>query len=177
MEPQQAPGGSWGPMVGPGGEKPSGVIPWRPAQWVAVPIIKRLVRRFLLSDFQLLKDSLLLIRTIQPVTQVDDLLAEVKLAQGTFNLETGHGDVEVPSGKRWRILGVKRPSTTGVSSLRAYDGTVEHLLTPDGTTQELWKGGNDFIFPEGWILRLAQTSNAADAAKVMSYWYKEEEAY
>lgn len=104
--------------------------------WSSVPIIGRLVARFNLDDHATESDAMLLPRTIQPTTNVDELLAENSIetsgtvdpgATGQFSIYT------VPLGRK-AVLHVARVAKIGgggtivFTQLSIYDGVTNMVL-------------------------------------------------
>jgi len=141
-------------------------------------ILRRLTERLGIEPGILATDRVLS-QIVQPITNVDELLQAVGITLATGNLETGNIEIPVPRVKRWTLLGISRATTTGLTTVR--------LVAPSGDTYDLdpttasaqnWLFGKGFIIDQLWIIRLLQTSNAADASgKTLSAWFIEEDAY
>lgn len=138
-------------------------------------VFARLISRLGLGDYGLpIKASIS--EQILPVTMVDDLLGDAKIEVSTQDL-TGAGLVvyfTVPAKRRWTLLFIQRASTTGTSqiSIKSLVNAVE--LSDVGTSNEYIYPGRKIQLEEGWLIRMAGTSNGADGAILMKIWIIEE---
>ncbi len=117
---------------------------------------------------------------VVPVTQVDALLETSHLDRKMCNLSGSTFVVvwEVPEGKRWRIIGIFRPITTGNCAVRFLRGTVDYFpLEPLGTTGRLIPLGRDWILGAGSKIGAWPGGNAGDMTCEMHLMYVEEDAY
>jgi hypothetical protein len=140
--------------------------------WVNTSIIERIVTRFTLQDtpIELLKDWILN-KTIQPITNIDELLLTTEIDASVYT-DGGVGNkafVTVPAGERWTVRACHIIRATGdrtISALYLNDGTnaakiktfaaatsehISDLYTPPLKLAEGWSlvftvdvgGGND----------------------------------
>lgn len=159
-------------------------IPFNPALFANADYLDRLTQKYKLSETPLSGDSLLLLRTIQPVTQVDRILRKIYLtsleitptATGYYTCHT------VPTGKRNYPIIIYVARSTGaaelVSEFEVYDGTTRipiEAYTPASTILHLFD--REYPLKEKWELSVyVSTHNAGD--KVTAYiYYEEEDAY
>jgi hypothetical protein len=145
--------------------------------WATVSIFKRLVKRFILQTTPRNPlEDIPVIQSIQPITQIDDLLKDVKTAFDGFNLQTGDGTFTVPAGKRWHVHRYMREETTANSYIWISDGTNIIRLSASGTARE----ANPLYgipMKEGWVIGIEQTSDPGDADRDFGILYEEEDAY
>lgn len=117
---------------------------------------------------------------IVPVTSVDQLLNNLELLAHTSTTATARtDDYEVPTGKRWEVV--------GCSMIRANAGDYfVQIVDPGGTSLYVKRGAtvtNDeeifstpLMLDEGWILRLQNTTGTSGAIDT-TVMYKEEDAF
>lgn len=154
-----------------------------PPYYTSAVIATRLVKRFQLQEYPISPDeTLLLLRTIQPVTQVDELLRKSELIPVTVDISGAGGNYlvfhTVPAGKRWRLQWIDKDATTGASALRIYmaDGTTAIDVILSGTAHAVVDMGGK-VLDEGWTIRMKETNNGGDTAISMSAWIEESDAY
>ncbi len=91
-------------------------MPNKGYEWVNTEVMQRLRTRYLLQAYPVDPDALAILRTIQPVTNLDELLKDSKqersapvsiTANGLFTFFT------VPQGKRWTIRAIYLYLSTG----------------------------------------------------------------
>lgn len=148
-------------------------------KWTSVEIFARLVRRFNLQAYPISPDETVgLQETIQPVTQVDDLLREGKVDTEAVDI-SGAGRVTaftVPQGKRWKLLWLWKEATTAVTEIRVFDGVVGIIVILSSTTAASKDMGSK-VMEEGWSIDASGTGNGADNARSINIWYEEEDAF
>ena len=134
---------------------------WEPYSWINVNYLSRLLTRFTLSATQYAKDAFVLIRTVQPVTQVDDLLENLDLVEEVIaGKASDFSDMTpVPTGKRWKVYAMMVERVTG-------DRTAEKLFIMKGTmymqlyswtaaaTYSTGMLSSPLPVDEGWIFRV-----------------------
>jgi len=147
--------------------------------WINVTYLDRLIIRLGLSDRKVNKDAIPLIKSVQPVTQIDTLLKTVKLETGTQNISAAAGSEvvfeTVPAGKRWELVYMDKAATAGNSKVSISDGLVVLPLTATGTTAI--RQALTVYLNEGWTISMTTTGNGADTAVVLRMEYIEEDVY
>lgn len=125
------------------------------------PYFERLVKRFDLRQAQQTPEDYRVTTTIQPVTQADDLLKELKiveLAIGAFPAVSGWQTLfTVPAGKRWILRALEVNSASGAFTIEQpsiSDGTarVEIEKLTAGTVFVTTAQGQHIELKEGWII-------------------------
>jgi len=120
-------------------------------------------------------------KVVVPITDVDDLLEAPKVAvNNTLDL-TAPGTQfvsaqTVPEGKRWTLLYARKGTTAGSSQIVVYDGSNYIEISSAGTGVVRYTG-NPLVLEPGWQIGLWNTGNAGDAARKLSLYVLEEEAY
>jgi len=116
---------------------------------------------------------------IQPVTQVDPLLAVPTIADATEDISAGGGVYTVyftvPTRKRWHLRWINKPATVANTKVRMSTGVVTIDLSLSNTTGT--PAGVDLTLDEGWTVGLTTTGNAGDNAVLLGLVYDEEDAY
>jgi len=152
---------------------------YKPFDWVAEAILSRLTRRFYLTE-EPENNPLALLHTIQPITQVDDLLVAPAIADsGAMDL-TGAGTViayTVPAGKKAKLIFYRKSSTTGTRNIQVFDGTTPCAICAAGSTENVIQLSPPLPLPEGWVIRSQATSDGADGAITDYFLFLLEDAY
>lgn len=144
---------------------------------INIEIIPRLVKRFLLSAVAYVPNPFGLARTVQPITNFDDLLQESKAGKETKDISGAVGEVNyftVPVGKRWKLYALNRDATTVNSVVYITIGSTiyEHAY---GTALSEKNFGHPFYLEEGDTIGMED--NGADAAVTMTIAYLEENSF
>ena len=118
--------------------------------------------------------------TVQPVSDINELLTDSKISQATKDLTATAGTyVEyflVPAGKRWKFDRYEKISTTASSQMRIYDREGVYMaIKASGTAAEY--DAVTLTMDEGWSLGLLTTGNGADSAIIFRVLYREEDAF
>lgn len=124
-------------------------------------------------------DHPVLLETVQPITDFDELAKEGKVINSTADL-SGGGNVTVftvPDGKRWRILHLRKAATDGTVPLTIVD-TSENLTDRivEGSTGATNFTGNPPTLDEKDIIR-ASSGAVGDAAILFTGFVEEEDAF
>lgn len=149
---------------------------------VNVEYIDRLIRRFALQTSPSKPDFYLLNRSIQPITNADELLRTSKMVQMTLDISGGgytyDANGTVPLGKRWRLWWIDSQVTTASSGVVISDGVVSvpTSLTASsiGPHRACTYG---LIMPYGWKVGMSGTGNGADNARRFNIIYTEEDDF
>jgi len=141
----------------------------------------RLYERFDLEPSPVEDEGLqpILLSTIQPITDSDELLKVLLVDSTNKNLEASAGTFTayftVPTDKRWEVQNITREATTGGTPVKISDGTKEISIFPFGTGAEarngLWE------MQAGWEIGLNTTGNGADTAIELGILFKEQDAF
>lgn len=156
---------------------------WIPA---SKDIDSRLVSRFTLSDSPQVQNPYWLVRTIQPVTLVDELLRTLNISNEEVT-PSGVGWLTthtVPDGKRWRLYAIHYWRSNGAAE------TATHVRINDGTNycnidSPGFSAGstNQCVLPtpidlkEAWTIDLQISVHNAGDKMTMNIIYTEEDAY
>ena len=138
----------------------------------------KLNNRFLLSDWQ--SEPPTMSEQIIPVTDVNELTRDTKIAQHADDLSTGTAYVTyftVPEGKRWTLLGFVRASSAGNTKVRLRIDGEPFELTTSGTAYERNISMNPIPLKEGDIIQMKGTANVSDTNINLQIIYIEEDAY
>lgn len=114
--------------------------------FISKPIFAQLAKRF--SVRQAGVEQLESGQVLVPVTNADELVRSVKLAQTTGSTTARNDDYTVPLGKTWYILVISMSrSNTGVNSMQP---------TIDGVLFDLNQGSGTFLAWDKYPLRVKQ---------------------
>lgn len=138
--------------------------------WISRPILTRLIQEFYLQDQYPIDPNLALplIKSVQPVYEVKELLSTLEIVTSTQDLSAAAGTYipfhTIPSGERWEIIMLIRPTTTANTTLIISDGVAEMGQEVAGLTTafDLCRG---FKLEAGWSIGLDTTGNGGDAAR------------
>lgn len=152
--------------------------------WTRKVIIARLVDRFGLSDQIESPQTMLVPRSIQPVTDVDRLLIDAKIKIGASQDPGSTGWLTlmqlVPLGKRWNLLGfwLRRTGTGTASTVRINDGTQTFYLWQESAGTGIFaRLENPWPMEEAWSLEgLMETYTAGDTWAIDAF-VEEEDAF
>lgn len=116
--------------------------------------------------------------TIQPVTNVDELVSDPKIARVTKSLAGATGLYivfhTVPVGKRWRLLMLHQAATVGLSEVAVDDGLMIMPISVPGAASKIIQFPERAFLPAGGTVRGKETNNAGDGAVLQWLWYVEE---
>ena len=153
--------------------------------WVNQDIIPRLVDRFKIVTHPTVQDPMLVGKTIQPVSDADELLKTPDLKTGAITSAVGNVDlVEVPLGKRWTIIAVDMSRVGGdrtVTKLRiakSAGGSSVTLATQTAASSlESLPLSQKVVADEGWFLAAFFTGGSADGNWNYKILVLEEDAF
>ncbi len=150
--------------------------------YVGKVIQDRLWRRFKLSMNLSQPDQYKFQDVIIPVTQLDELMRASKIGGGVKDISAAGGVLvtyfTVPKGKRWRLVGAYRVTTTGVSRMYIDDGSsAAFYLTAADTASVTVFPGTPLWIEETWTIGMISTNNGADTTITMRIIYEEEDSY
>lgn len=143
-------------------------------------VVQRLVDRLKLQGYPVDPNAALqLAHAILPTMDVDRLLHETKLGSGTGDLTPAAGTFvpifTVPAGKRWRLVGFWRDTTTGTTKVLVYDGVAAFNASPIQTAEQTYWLGSPLWLEEGWQIGLRTNGNAGDGSRYLNILYEEED--
>jgi hypothetical protein len=147
--------------------------------WVNRSILERLVNRYDISETPKVTNPLILLRSVQPITDFDSILRVSKIGDATNDISAGVGSTvyfTVPLGKRWNIKAFYKEVTAANSALFISDGAATFTLTPSGTVA-VTTLDVDLSLEEGWTVSMNNTGNGADSARQVKLVYAEEDCY
>jgi len=152
---------------------------WIPS---SADIDSRLVDRFSLGPDVQVNNPYWLIRTIQPVTNADELKQYPDILTQTRDISAGGGGYTsyflVPSGKRYRLLSLRRNVTTANSQVAISDPDGHRIqITSASTSGERVDFTNGHVLDEGWNIEMQDTGNGADTSRSMQIWIIEEDSF
>jgi hypothetical protein len=159
-------------------------LPVKQYQFVSRELVPDLAGRFKLSDFAQTTDDMVLSRLIIPVTQVDQVLIQLK-ALDTGAIDPGgttqRDAQEIPNGERWRIYSFYNTGSAGTITcsgiwLKDPDGTSIPLY--NFTAAQLTNNGSDANLspwiPEGWTIQwYIAAYNAGDTMRLRMLYERE----
>lgn len=136
---------------------------------------RRLYARFLLEPGPASGSRAEVLTAIQPITDVDAIIAKAVVQRATFDLTGASGTFKgftVPAGERWRPGLIHGEATTGNTHIRARlheeDGTPDTTLTITANdTNEKNIDVRGLILDEGDSIGWVNTQNAGDGARVI----------
>lgn len=155
-----------------------------PSIWVnKLPLLSRLVTRFLLGTARESPASLQFYPFIIGITNIDHLLATTGLVAAAFDLTAAQGNyiaiVTVPTGKRytlkWFFHATTSSNTAWFYNKSGNRGQLGQYETIDGLSRSA--GTFDLILLEGDKLELDSTGNALDGARNCVAIYDSEDAF
>lgn len=153
--------------------------------WVNIPYIFRLIKRFQLSEIRREPDSFLLLKTIQPVTQADQLLRSQKCGTlGTFSRlgATGVGlevAYTVPATKRLSLRAVTANRNSGDGTLNGIyvNGVVKVFSQTAAASLETEILTQDILLDETMTLQVYVAAITTNSAWTIRAVYQEEDAF
>ena len=148
--------------------------------WARQQVINRLIKRFELSNMYAGSDVMMLPRTIQAVTQVDELLQDHDANVETKSLIAAAGTYvpyeTTPLGKRRRFYGIYTGGSTGAGRLQIQRGAVVVQMEV-ANTAERFRDLLGLVIDENDSIGLTTTGNGADGAISMVSIYSEEDSF
>ena len=142
-------------------------------------IFRRLRTRFDIAETGE-QESTIIPQMIQPITNVDNLLATVKAERGTEDISATAGGYvayfTVPTGKKWVVSQFYRQTTTANTQIRANISGQAVQLGLLGTTNEIVRNFG-LALEENDSIGLRTTGNGADSAITADIVYEEEDAF
>jgi len=157
-----------------------------PELWIAsgADIDNRLVKRFSLGPDIQVNNPYWLQRVILPVTNVDELLRDIKVETVTVacNGSTMVAGLVVPASKRWIVHGLMLTRSTGdrvLSDLSVYDGANHFYIDKSIGGTAFFSGilGHAFPMDELWGIYFNVSGGTTDGNWVVRALIAEEDAY
>jgi len=136
---------------------------------------RRLYARFLLEPGPTSGSRAEVSVVIQPITDVDAVIARSVIQRAAFDLTGSSGTFKgftVPPGERWRPGNIHGEATTGNTHIRALlhaeSGTPDTVLTLSlNDTNEKLADVRGLILDEGDAIGWVNTANAGDGSRVL----------
>ena len=158
---------------------------YRPYTWSSVGIIERLIKRFDLQEYPIAPDkALILPTTVQPITNIDELLRQLKIETlyGPSDPNTPGAKVVhvIPSGKRQQfyIIGITTVAgtTNRYTQLQISDGTTSLIYEEFAATlTQNVKIDPTFFIPESFEIKVnVSVYNAGDTLRVQAIFLEED---
>lgn len=121
----------------------------------------------------------LLLPTIQPITDSDELLKVLRVESAFADLSGAAGTFTayftVPPGKRWEIQNITKSLTAAGTPVLISDGATEISIFPFATAADgrngLWE------LQENWELGMNTTGNGGDSNIELGILFKEQDAF
>jgi len=113
------------------------------------------------------------------VTDFDELLREIKVLAVTADISSGSGSstyFTVPSGKRWQILRIEMPATSG-STHPFYGLAGGNVDLMSNATGARFHVGNKDPLDQGDTIKIVNTGNGGDSSREMVVYYTQEDSF
>lgn len=149
--------------------------------FVGKAILERLRERYTLQDHPInAKEDFILHKTIQPVTQADELFKEPKILEIEMDLSVADGTAvsgyTVPTGKQITIR-MWQLATPAAAIEPYFTDTVTKFYPWGSITTATQERNINLLMKEGWKLGAHANGQAADNDYKMYVYYLEEDAY
>lgn len=136
---------------------------------------RRLYQRFLLEPSPAEASRAEVLTSIQPITDVDQIVADSTIRSATFDLTGSSGTFmgfTVPAGERWRTGFIFREATTGNTHMRAdlfdEDNALSEMRLSLQGTNEAFLDTRGLVLDEGERIGFNTSQNAGDGSRLFS---------
>jgi len=151
--------------------------------YIGRDIASKLIGRFFLQKTVNKPDTWQLAPFVQPVSNVDDLLAKPVYDYDDFDIHFATTVYTtcftVPEGKRWRLIYLDKGSSLAATTVRIDITGARQSKVPiaGGSAAALNLPALNFLLPPGTRIMLQNTNNAGDTGVRLMIGYQEEDVY